>query len=329
VPGRTLIVGTGRGVPERVLTNFDLEKMVDTSDAWIVERTGIRERRLVGKGQKSSDLATIAGREACRKAGIDPKTLDCIIVGTVTPDQPLPCTAVFVQKNLGANGCAAFDIAAACAGFIYGISLGDALIRRGQFKRVLVIGVEVLSPVIDWTDRNTCVLFGDGAGAVVLTEGDGAGDRGIWSTHLFADGDGAEHLYIPGGGTAMPASVESVNARQHYVKMAGREVFKHAVKNMTRAAQIALEHNGLDVEKIDRAIVHQANMRIVEGVAKGVGIPLEKFYINIERYGNTSSASIPIALDEAVEAGAVKQGDLLLMAALGAGFSWGSAVVRL
>jgi 3-oxoacyl-[acyl-carrier-protein] synthase-3 len=324
-----VIAGTGRGVPERVLTNADLEKMVDTSDAWIIERTGIRERRLIQPGQKTSDLATIAGREACRKAGVDPKSLECIIVATVTPDRPLPCTAVMVQKNLGANGCAAFDMAAACAGFIYGISLGDALIQRGQYQRVLVVGVEVLSPVIDWTDRNTCVLFGDGAGAAVLVKGPEEGDRGIWSTHLFADGDGAEHLCIPGGGTAMPASPQSVADRQHFVKMQGREVFKHAVRNMSRAAQTALEHNHLTSAQLDRVVVHQANLRIIEAVAKQAGLPLEKFYLNIERYGNTSSASIPIAIDEATEAGEVKQGDLVLMAALGAGFSWGSAVVRL
>jgi 3-oxoacyl-[acyl-carrier-protein] synthase III len=326
---RTVIVGTGRGVPERVLTNADLEKMVDTTDAWIVERTGIRERRLIKPGQKTSDMATIAGREACRKAGIDPKTLECIIVTTVTPDRPLPCTAVIVQKNLGANGCAAFDLAAACAGFIYGISLADALIQKGQFQRVLVVGVEILSPVIDWTDRNTCVLFGDGAGAAVLVKGPEGGDRGIWSTHLFADGDGAEFLCIPGGGTAMPASPQSVADRQHFVKMQGREVFKHAVRNMSRAAQIALDHNHLTAGQLDRVVVHQANLRIIEAVAKQAGLPLEKFYLNIERYGNTSSASIPIAIDEATEAGKIKQGDLLLMAALGAGFSWGSAVVRL
>ena len=325
---RSVIVGTGRGVPERVLTNADLEKMVDTTDAWIVERTGIRERRLIKPGQKTSDLATIAGREACRKAGIDPKTLECIVT-TVTPDRPLPCTAVTVQKNLGANGCAAFDMAAACAGFIYGLSLADALIQKGQFRRVLVVGVEVLSPVIDWTDRNTCVLFGDGAGAAVLVKGPAEGDRGIWSPHLFADGDGAEFLCIPGGGTAMPASAQSVAERQHFVKMQGREVFKHAVRNMSRAAQAALEHNHLTPAELDRVVVHQANMRIIEAVAKQAGLPLDKFYLNIERYGNTSSASIPIAIDEATEAGNIKQGDLLLMAALGAGFSWGSAVVRL
>ena len=322
-------MGTGRGVPERVLTNADLEKMVDTTDAWIVERTGIRERRIIKAGQKTSDLATIAGREACRKAGIDPKTLECIIVTTVTPDRPLPCTAVMVQKNLGANGCAAFDMAAACAGFIYGLGLADALIQQGQFQRVLVVGVEVLSPVIDWTDRNTCVLFGDGAGAAVLVKGAAGSDRGVWSTHLFADGDGAEFLCIPGGGTAMPASPQSVAERQHFVKMQGREVFKHAVRNMSRAAQTALEHNHLTPAELDRVVVHQANMRIIEAVAKQAGLPLDKFYLNIERYGNTSSASIPIAIDEATEAGTIKQGDLLLMAALGAGFSWGSAVVRL
>jgi 3-oxoacyl-[acyl-carrier-protein] synthase-3 len=325
---RALIAGTGRGLPERVLSNFDLEKMVDTSDTWIMERTGIRERRIVAKGQTTSDLAAAAGREACRKAGIDPASLDCVIVCTVTPDSPLPATAVHVQRKLGANGCAAFDMAAACAGFIYGLSVGDAFIARGQFKRVLVCGVEVLSPVIDWEDRNTCVLFGDGAGAAVLVPGEGDGDRGVWSTHLYADGGMAEALGIPGGGTAHPASHETVAQRLHYVKMNGREVFKHAVRNISRAALTALEHNHLTAAQIDTVVAHQANMRIIEGVAKQINLPLDKFFLNIEKYGNTSSASIPIALDEAVEQGRVKQGDLLLMAALGAGFSWGSAVVR-
>ncbi|HEY3359549.1 MAG TPA: beta-ketoacyl-ACP synthase III [Polyangia bacterium] len=328
--GRTLIAGTGRGLPERVLSNADLEQMVDTSDSWIVERTGIRERRIIAKGQTSSDLAATAGLHACRKAGIDPATLDCIIVSTVTPDSPLPATAVHVQRKLGAGGCAAFDMAAACAGFIYGLSVGDAFIARGQFKRVLVVGVEVLSPVIDWEDRNTCVLFGDGAGAAVLVPGgDAAGDRGLWSTHLYADGTMADALGIPAGGTALPASQETVAQRLHYVKMNGREVFKHAVRNMSRAALTALEHNGLTITDVDTVLAHQANMRIVEGVAKQLALPLDKFFINLPKYGNTSSASIPIALDEALEAGRVKQGDLLLMTALGAGFSWGSAVVRL
>jgi 3-oxoacyl-[acyl-carrier-protein] synthase-3 len=304
--------------------------MVDTSDAWIMERTGIRERRIVAEGQTTSDLAAQAGREACRKAGVDPASLDCIIVATVTPDSPLPATAVHVQRKLGANGCAAFDMAAACAGFIYGLSVGDAFVGRGQFKRVLVVGVEVLSPVVDWTDRNTCVLFGDGAGAAVLVPGDAScGDRGVWSTHLFADGALAEALGIPAGGTAMPASQQTVANRQHFVKMNGREVFKHAVRNISRAALAALDHNGLKATDVDCVVAHQANMRIIEGVAKQIALPLDKFYLNIERYGNTSSASIPIALDEAFELGRVKQGDLVLMAALGAGFSWGSAVVRL
>ena len=325
---RALIAGTGRGVSDRVLANADLEKMVDTSDSWIMERTGIRERRIIQPGQRTSDLATTAGREACAKAGIDPKTLDCIIITTVTPDSPLPATAVHVQRKLGANGCAAFDIAAACAGFIYGLAIGDAFIQKGQYRRILLVGVEVLSPVIDWEDRNTCVLFGDGAGAVVLVPGED-GDRGVWSTHLYADGAMAEHIRIPGGGTAMPATAETVANREHFVKMNGREVFKHAVRNMGRAALTALEHNHLTVAQIDKVVAHQANMRIIEGVAKQLGVGLDRFFLNIEKYGNTSSASIPIALDEAIAAGAIKQGDLLLMAALGAGFSWGSAVVKL
>ena len=246
---RSRIVGTGRGIPEKVLTNQDIEKLVDTSDAWIVERTGIRERRILDKSLATSDLAAEAGRRACQAAGIDPATLDCIIVGTVTPDVPFPATAVYVQKKLGARpGGAAFDVSAACAGFLYATAAGDGFIGRGMFKRVLVIGVEVLSRIIDWSDRNTCVLFGDGAGAAVLVaepETSPTTQRGLLSTHIFADGNYADILNIPGGGTRMPLSPELMAEKKHLVKMNGREVYKHAVKNMSAAAATALEANGL------------------------------------------------------------------------------------
>ena len=322
------IIGTGRGVPTRVMTNAELSKMVDTSDSWIVERTGIRERHILEPSLAASDLATEAGRNACRAAGVDPATVDCIIVGTVTPDCPFPSTATFVQKKLGAapGGCA-FDLSAACAGFIYGLSIGDAFIRRGQFKRILVIGVEVLSRIIDWTDRGTCVLFGDGAGAVLLAPDDQPG-RGILSTHLYADGSLTDVLYQPAGGSREPPSATTVAEKRHFVKMNGREVYKHAVRNMASASKAALEANGLRAEDVAWVIAHQANIRIIEGVSERVGIGLDRFYINVERYGNTSSASVPTALDEAIEMGKIKAGDLLVFSALGGGLAWASAAVR-
>src|SRR6185312_10895486 len=265
---------------------------------------------------------------ACETAEIDPKEVDCIIVATISPDMPMPAVAVTVQQKLGITGqCPAFDISAACAGFIYGMSIADSFIKSRQFKRVLVIGVEILSRVVDWTDRNTCVLFGDGAGAAVLVPHEGD-DRGILSTHIFADGAGMQFLNIPGGGSLEPTSAKSVEAKRHFVKMQGKPVFTHAVKNISSAAETALAANGKTPADVDLVVAHQANIRILQGVAERCGLPLDKFYLNIHKYGNTSSASIPIALDEAAREGKVKAGDLLLMAALGAGLSWGSALVR-
>jgi 3-oxoacyl-[acyl-carrier-protein] synthase-3 len=327
----TRIVGTGRGVPPRVLTNDDLSTMVDTSDAWINERTGIRERHILEPGLAASDLGAEASREACRKAGVDPSTVDCIIVGTVTGDCPFPSTATFIQKKLGAmpGGCA-FDLSAACAGFIYGLSIGDAFVRRGQFKRVLVVGVEILSRIIDWTDRSTCVLFGDGAGAVLLTADEVVGNRprGVLSTHLYADGGLTDILLQPAGGSKEPLTADALAQKRHLVKMNGREVYKHAVRNMVAASKAALDANGFQPADVSCVIAHQANLRIIEGVSERVGIPLERFFINIARYGNTSSASVPTALDEALELGRVKDGDLLLFSALGGGLAWASAAVR-
>jgi 3-oxoacyl-[acyl-carrier-protein] synthase-3 len=322
------IVGTGRGVPPKVLTNADVAKMVDTSDAWIVERTGIRERHILDPSLAASDLATEAALSACKKAGVDPATVDCIILGTVTGDHPFPATATFVQRKIGAmpGGCA-FDLSAACAGFIYGLSIGDAFVRRGQFKRVLVIGVEVLSRIVDWTDRGTCVLFGDGAGAALLVADD-SGSRGVLSTHLYADGTLSEVLLQPAGGSREPLNAEALAARRNFVKMNGREVYKHAVRNMASASKTALEANGLGPADVSWVIAHQANIRIIEGVSERVGIPMDRFYINVDRYGNTSSASVPTALDEALEAGKIKDGDLLVFSALGGGLAWASAAVR-
>jgi 3-oxoacyl-[acyl-carrier-protein] synthase-3 len=322
------ILGTGRGVPPKVLTNHELSRMMDTSDTWIVERTGIRERHILDPALAASDLATEAARAACEKAGVAPADVDCIIVGTVTGDCPFPSTAAFVQHKLGARpgGCA-FDLSAACAGFLYGLSIGDNFIRRGQFQRVMVIGVEVLSRIVDWTDRSTCVLFGDGAGAVLLgPEADAA--RGVLSTHLFTDGAYTESLLQQAGGSREPISVEAIAAKRHLVKMNGREVYKHAVRNMAAASKLALEANGLTTDDVTWVVAHQANLRILEGVSERVGIPLDRFCLNVDRYGNTSSASVPTVLDEAVELGKIKRGDLLLMTALGGGLAWASAAVR-
>jgi 3-oxoacyl-[acyl-carrier-protein] synthase-3 len=325
---KSRIIGTGAGIPPRRMTNADLEAMVDTSDAWIVERTGIRERRILDPSLATSDLATEAARNACRSAGVPVSDIDCIIVGTITPDFPFPATATYVQKKLGARaGGAAFDVSAACAGFLYGLAVADSFIHRGVFKRVLVIGVEILSRIIDWTDRNTCVLFGDGAGAVVLApETDDT--RGVLSTHLFADGSFADLLYIPGGGTREPLTADTLAARQQFVKMNGREVFKHGVRNMAAASRAALDANGLTPRDVTWVFAHQANLRIIEGVAERVAIPIERFFLNIERYGNTSSASLPIALDEAATAGKLRADDVLLFTALGGGLSWASACIR-
>jgi 3-oxoacyl-[acyl-carrier-protein] synthase-3 len=325
---RARILGTGHYVPERVLTNFDLEKRVDTSDKWIVERTGIRERRVAADGETTSDLATQAARRALSAAEVAPEELDLILVATVTPDMPLPATAMFVQQKLGARaGCPAMDIAAACAGFLYGLSIADQYVRTGGARRVLVVGVELLSRVLDWTDRSTCVLFGDGAGAVVVGPSEDE-SRGILSTHLFADGSLAESLCIPAGGSREPTSVHTLEGRRHFVRMIGRDIFKFAVKSLSSAGQTAMAENGLGPDDIDWVIPHQANLRILDAVSKRCGVPMDRFFLNIERYGNTSSASTPIALDEAVRSGAVRPGHNLLLCALGGGVAWGSALVR-
>jgi len=322
------MLGTGHYAPPRVLTNHDLEKMVDTSDAWIVERTGIRERHIAGEGEAASDMAAEAAKRALAQAGVSARDIDLINIATVTPDQPLPSTAVFVQQKIGARSdCPAFDVAAACAGFIYGLSIAEKFIAAGAAKHVLVVGVELLSRVVNWKDRSTCVLFGDGAGAAVL--GAASDERGILCTQIFADGSQAEALTIPGGGSRVPVSEESLARGLHLVHMQGQEVFKYAVRALSQASLSALEATGLTRSQIDWVVPHQANLRIIEAVSKRVGVPLSQFVLNIARYGNTSSASIPIALDEALREGTVKPGQTVLMCALGGGFAWGSAIVRL
>ncbi|MGB0678378.1 MAG: beta-ketoacyl-ACP synthase III [Polyangiales bacterium] len=324
----TRVVGTGHYVPARVLDNHDLERMVQTSDAWITERTGIRARRIADPGEVTSDLATQAAKQALDAAGLDAAELDLILCATVTPDQPLPSTAMAVQAKLGVpHACPCFDLAAACAGFIYGLAVADAFIRSGQARRVLLVGVELLSRVVDWQERSTCVLFGDGAGAVVLSGDASAGPR-LCSTHIYGDGRHRQLLHIPAGGSAKPASAATVAAREHYVAMEGQEVFKIAVKSLTAASQAALQHNQLTPQQVDWVIAHQANLRIVEAVAKRCEIPLERFFLNIERYGNTSSASVPIVMDEATRQGQLQPGQHVLLCALGGGLAWGSALLQ-
>jgi 3-oxoacyl-[acyl-carrier-protein] synthase-3 len=329
---KSSILGTGRYAPAKVLSNADLEKIVDTSDAWITDRTGIRERRVAAEGEHTSDLASKAALSALERAGVKATDLDMIIVGTVTGDSPMPATAVHVQQKIGAAHIPAFDISAACAGFIYGMSIGDQFIHTGQMKRVLVVGVELLSRVLNWNDRTTCVLFGDGAGAAVLGPADdtiATRRPGVISTKIFTDGSLASSLTIPGGGSELPLTHALLDEAKNKVHMVGQEVFKVAVKNLTSASKAAIESAGLTTSDIDWVVAHQANMRILTQVASRLDIPLERFIINIERYGNTSSASIPIALDEAVRDGRIKPGHTVLMCALGAGISWGSALVRM
>src|SRR5579859_3484001 len=314
---RSRILGTGHFLPPIVRTNADLEKMVDTSDTWIAERTGIRERRIAPEGIVTSDMATEAARGALEMAGLRPTDLDMIIVGTVTPDVPMPATAAFVQQKLGASSCPAFDLSAACAGFLFGMSIADQFVASGRMRHVLVVGVELLSRVVDWTDRSTCVLFGDGAGAAVLgpsgaKEGD-VDPSGVLSTSILSDGSLAMSLYIPGGGSAAPTSHATVDARQQFVKMKGQDIFKVAVKNLLSASKNALERAGMTKNDIDWVCAHQANKRILDQVVARVEIPPEKVLMNIDRVGNTSSASIPILLDENVRAGKVKRGDTVLM----------------
>jgi 3-oxoacyl-[acyl-carrier-protein] synthase-3 len=330
---RTRILGTGHYLPDIVRTNADLEKMVDTTDAWITERTGIRERRIAPDGIVTSDMAKLASERALEAAGVSASELDMIIVGTVTGDMPMPATAAFLQQKLGAPVCPAFDLSAACAGFIFGMSIADQFIRHGVMKRVLVVGVELLSRVINWQDRTTCVLFGDGAGAVVLgpsTEVDAKGrPRGILSTKILTDGALACSLMIPAGGSAMPTTHETVELKKNKVFMRGQDIFKVAVKNLYSASRNALDEAGLTPADVDWICPHQANQRIIDQAVSRLPMPRDRVLVNIDKVGNTSSASIPILLDESVRSGKVKPGDTVLMCALGAGISWGSALVRM
>lgn len=319
------IAGTGSYAPARVLTNADLERMIATSDEWIRERTGICERRIAATGEACSDLAVQAGKRALTAAGLAATDLDMILVATCTGDYPLPATACLVQHQLGATKAAACDLSAACCGFVYALSVADAYVKNGM-RHVLVIGSEVMSAIIDWTDRNTCVLFGDGAGAVVVSASDG--ERGILSTHLRSDGALCELIMVPGGGSRTPPSEKVLAERLQYIKMKGNETFKVAVRTLEEIARTTLTANGLRVEDLDLYVPHQANVRILKAVMERLGLPIEKVLLNLDRYGNTSAASIPIALDEAVREGRIKDGSLVMLGAFGAGLTWASAVIR-
>ncbi|QNO15661.1 ketoacyl-ACP synthase III [Alkalicella caledoniensis] len=319
------IAGVGYSVPEKILTNKDLEKIVDTSDEWITQRTGIQERRVAAKGEPTSFFATIAAQKALEMSGIQAEEIDLIIVGTVTPDMAFPSTACIVQKNIGAKKAAAFDLEAACTGFIYGMSVATSFIENNIYKNVLVIGAETLSTIVDYEDRNTCILFGDGAGAVVLTKSE---EKQVLAIDLGADGTGGDLLSRPAGGSLNPITEENIKNREHFVKMAGQEVFKFAVNIMNETSKKCIEKAGLTNENIDFFIPHQANIRIIESAVKRLKISPEKVYINLDKYGNMSAASIPVALGEAVEKGLIKKGDNVLMVGFGGGLTWGGTLIK-
>jgi 3-oxoacyl-[acyl-carrier-protein] synthase-3 len=323
---RARIIGTGSYLPERVVTNAEIERMVETSDQWIVERTGIRERRIASPSEATSDLAVAAATRALESAGVRASDVDVVLVATATPDMLFPATACLVQTRIGATRAFAFDLSAACTGFLYALSVADQYIRSGAARTIVVIGAEVLSRVMDWTDRTTCILFGDGAGAAVLRAEQG--DRGILSTHIHADGSLWDFIHIPGGGSRHPPSEDTLNRRLQFLRMKGSETFKVAVRTLEDTALEALKANGLSIADVHWFIPHQANRRIIEAVGARVGLPPERVVINLERVGNTSAASIPVALDELVRAGRVSPGQVLLFAAFGAGLTWGSAIVR-
>ncbi|MGO4543838.1 beta-ketoacyl-ACP synthase III [Paenibacillus sp. 2TAB23] len=319
------IIGTGKYVPERILSNKELEAMVETNDEWIVTRTGIKERRLAAAEEATSDLALHASRAAIAAAGLTAEDIDLIIVATITPDMFFPSTACLLQDKLGAKKAAAFDLSAACSGFIYGLATGSSMIASGMYKHVLVVGAETLSRITDYTDRNTCILFGDGAGAVVL--GAVEEGRGFRSFELGADGSGGELLKVSGGGSRVPASEASIQSKQHYIYMAGNDVFKFAVRIMGSVAEEALLKAGIAKEEVDLLVPHQANIRIIQSALNRLNLSEDKAMINLDKYGNMSSASIPVALAEAVEQGRVKEGDGIVLVGFGGGLTWGASVL--
>jgi 3-oxoacyl-[acyl-carrier-protein] synthase-3 len=323
---RAKIIGTGSAFPQKILSNFDLEKLVDTSDEWITTRTGIKERRIASSGEYTSTFAVKAAENALQLSGTTPEEIDLLIVATVTPDFPFPATACIVQNEIGAKNAAAFDINAACSGFIYALSIADKFMQNGSVKKALIIGAEVLSRVVDWSDRNTCLLFGDGAGAVVLEAAEG--NNGILSTHIHSDGAYWELLNLPACGSRNPASQKVLDDKLVYLTMQGNEVFKLAVRAMGEVAQEALDHNKMTTADIDLFIPHQANRRIIDAIGKRLGLSDEQVVVNLDRYGNTSAASIPLALDEVNRAARINAGDILLLDAFGGGLTWGAALIR-
>lgn len=325
---RSKITGLGWYLPEKRLTNQDLEKLVETNDAWIVERTGIRSRRIAAENQVTSDLALIASEAALAEAHVVPKEIDMILVATASPDQPMPNTACELQKKLGARDCMAVDISAACSGFVYGLAIGDQFVRTGSYKNVLIVGAEILHHFVNYKDRETCILFGDGAGAAVLSRAKDDEPSCLLSHHLHADGNLGELFVLPAGGSKVPVSQEAIERGDHYVRMKGREIFKNAVRAMSLSCEEALTANGFSPNDVNWVIPHQANIRIIEAVAKHFGIPMDKVIVDIEDMGNTSAATIPVAFARAVQSGKIRRGDVILLTAFGAGITSGSLALR-
>ena len=325
---RAAVTGMGAAVPEKILTNMDFEKFLDTSDEWITRRTGIKERHVVSDGQTTATLAAEAARKALANAGVEPKQLDLIICATITPDMIFPATACFIQSELGAKDVAAFDISAACCGYIYALAVGSKFIETGTYSKILVIGAETLSRFSDYTDRTSCILFGDGAGAAVLEPTDDP-NKGVRYTVLHADGEGWDYIHVPAGGAREPASHASVDDHRHYIKMRGRDVYKFAVEKMQWLLGDCLRQCNLSAADVDLVVPHQVNVRILRSAAEKVDFPIEKVYINIDHFGNTSAASIPLAMEEAHRSGRIGPGSTIVLAAFGAGLTWAGAVLRL
>ncbi len=327
LPKRTVsIIGTGSYVPDRILTNAELEKTVETTDEWIVSRTGIKERRIAAENENTSDLAAKAALAAIENAGITADEIDLILVATVTPDMFFPSTACFVQSKIGAKKAACFDISAACSGFLYALEIAQQFITSHTYNTILVIGADKLSSIVDWTDRNTCVLFGDGAGAAVLRHR--GGGHGVIATHMGSNGDLSDILYIPGGGCRFPVTSANVSERLNTIKMNGKETYKQAVSAMLTAAQNVLQQSGLKYEDLACIIPHQANLRIIEAIANRMGLPMDRFMVNLDRFGNTSAAAVAIALDEAHRTGRMAVGDYVLLVVFGGGLTWASSVIQ-
>ncbi len=326
-PSRSVsIIGTGSYVPEKVLTNADLEKLVDTTDEWIVTRTGIRERRIAAEGEHTSDLASKAALKAIEQAGIVPDEIDLIVVATATPDTFFPSTACWVQRKIGASNAACFDVSAACSGFVFALEVAQQFITSHTYNTVLVIGADKLTSIVDWTDRNTCVLFGDGAGAAILRNR--AGSHGVVSTYMGSDGAFTDILQMPGGGSKIPVTKENFDQRLNTIKMSGKEVYKQAVNAMFKASETALQQSNLKIDDLACIIPHQANMRIIEAIATRMNLPLDRFLVNLDRYGNTSAAAVAIALDEANRTGRMQIGDYVLLIVFGGGLTWASSVIQ-